>query len=190
LREEHVVPLHIESEDENEEGFGGDFRPRARNGNQQGESYKMRADLPFFSGVVDIEQFLDWIYEVERFFDIIRIEAERKMDFVAYKLRGSAGARWQCHQDLLRTRGQPLIRNWTQIKTLLKGRFLALDYEQVLFQRFHNCYQSTHSVSAYTKEFLCLQARCNLNENEEQQVARYVNGLNYSVQDYLSMQGI
>jgi hypothetical protein len=45
-------------------------------------------------------------------------------------------------------------------------------------------------VSAYTKEFLCLQARCNLNENEEQQVARYVNGLNYSVQDYLSMQGI
>ena len=59
LREEHVVPLHIESEDENEEGFGGDFRPRARNGNQQGESYKMRVDLPFFSGVVDIEQFLD-----------------------------------------------------------------------------------------------------------------------------------
>jgi len=113
LREEHVVPLHIESEDENEEGFGGDFSPRARNGNQQGESYKMRADLPFFSGVVDIEQFLDWIYEVERFFDIIRIEAERKVDFVAYKLRESAGARWQCHQDLLRTRGQPLIRNWT-----------------------------------------------------------------------------
>ena len=24
LREEHVVPLHIESEDENDEGFGGD----------------------------------------------------------------------------------------------------------------------------------------------------------------------
>jgi hypothetical protein len=45
-------------------------------------------------------------------------------------------------------------------------------------------------VSAYTEEFLRLQARCNLNENEDQQVARYMNGLNYSVQDYLAMQGI
>ena len=92
LHEEHVVPLHIEFEDENKEGFGGDFRPCARNGNQQGESYKMRVDLPFFSGVADIEQFLDWIYEVERFFDIMRIETERKVDFVAYKLRGGVGA--------------------------------------------------------------------------------------------------
>jgi len=48
LREEYVVPLHIKHEDENEEGFGGDFRPRARNGNQQGDSYKIRVDLPFF----------------------------------------------------------------------------------------------------------------------------------------------
>jgi hypothetical protein len=35
-----------------------------------------------------------------------------------------------------------------------------------------------------------LQTRCNLNENEDHQVMRYMNGLNYSVQDYLSMQGI
>jgi len=48
LCEEYVVPLHIKHEDENEEGFGGDFKPCARNGNQQGDSYKMRADLPFF----------------------------------------------------------------------------------------------------------------------------------------------
>jgi len=112
LREEYVVPLHIKHEDENEEGFGGDFRPRARNGNQQGDSYKIRANLPlFFSDVVDIEQFLDWIYEVEHFFDIIRIEVERKVDFVTYKLRGGASAWWQRHQDLLRSRGQPPIQN-------------------------------------------------------------------------------
>jgi len=105
----------------------------------------------FFSDVVDIEQFLDWIYEVERFFDIMRIEAERKVDFVAYKLRGGggAGAWWQCHQDLLRSRGQPLIRNWTQMKTLLKGRFLPLDYEQVLFQRFQNCYQCLPTLRSF-----------------------------------------
>jgi len=50
---------------------------------------------------------------VKHFFDIIRIEAERKVDFVAYKLREDASVWWQRHQDLLRTRGQPPIQNWT-----------------------------------------------------------------------------
>ena len=50
---------------------------------------------------------------MKHFFDIIRIEAERKVDFVAYKLREDAGVWWQRHQDLLRTRGQPPIQNWT-----------------------------------------------------------------------------
>ncbi|KAG6770040.1 hypothetical protein POTOM_025707 [Populus tomentosa] len=113
LCEENVVPLHIEPEDENEEGFGGEFKPRARNGVQQ----------------------------VERFLEIMRIEVEHKVDFIAYKSCGGAGAWWQHHQNLLRSTRQPPIRNWTQMKTLLKGRFLSLDYEQVFFQRLQNCVQ-------------------------------------------------
>jgi hypothetical protein len=58
------------------------------------------------------------------------------------------------------------------------------------FFNIQNCYQGTRSVSTYTEEFLRLQTRCNLNENEDHQVMRYMNGLNYSVQDYLAMQGI
>jgi hypothetical protein len=58
------------------------------------------------------------------------------------------------------------------------------------FFNIQNCYQGTRSVSTYIKEFLRLQTRCNLNENEDQQVVRYVNELNYNVQDYLAMQGI
>lgn len=35
-----------------------------------------------------------------------------------------------------------------------------------------------------------MQARCNLNKTNDQQVAHYVNRLNYGVQDYLTIQSI
>ena len=35
-----------------------------------------------------------------------------------------------------------------------------------------------------------MQSRCNLNETKDQQVAHYVNGLNYNIQDQLAMQSL
>jgi hypothetical protein len=67
------------------------------------------------------------------------------------------------------------------MKNLLKGRFLPADYNQILFIQFQNCVQEDRTVSEYTKEFLRLQVRCNLAEIEDQQVARYVNGLNDAI---------
>ncbi|KAF3624941.1 hypothetical protein FXO38_26051 [Capsicum annuum] len=40
------------------------------------------------------------------------------------------------------------------------------------------------------EKFLRLQVRCNIYENEDQQVARYINGLNDSVQERLGIQQI
>jgi hypothetical protein len=56
--------------------------------------------------------------------------------------------------------------------------------------RFQNCVQGNRTVSEYTEEFLRLQVRCNLAETEDQQVARYINGLNDIIQDRLGMQQI
>ena len=74
------------------------------------------------------------------------------------------------------------------MKGLLKGRFLPADYDQILFIQFQNCAQGNRTVSDYTKEFLRLQVRCNLAETEDEQVARYINGLNDAIQDRLMMQ--
>ena len=68
--------------------------------------------------------------------------------------------------------------------------FLPTDYDQILFIQFQNCAQGKRTVSEYTEEFLRLQVRCNLAETEDQQVARYINGLNDSIQDRLMMQQI
>jgi len=52
----------------------------------------MKADIPSFSKNLDIESFLDWIYEVNKFFDMAYVLTEKQLKFVAYKLRGGAAA--------------------------------------------------------------------------------------------------
>lgn len=150
----------------------------------------MKAEIPTFNGSVDIEEFLDWLYDVETFFDIMNINQDRKVSLVAYKLKGGAGAWWHRHQEERRLRGEPRIRYWHQMKALLKARFLPADHEQILFTEFQSCTKGSRSVSEYTEEFLRLQVRCNLAETEDQQVTRYIHGLNEVIRDQLVMQQI
>lgn len=71
-----------------------------------------------------------------------------------------------------------ITQSWSQMKALLRDCFLPFRSEQILFQQFQNYSQGTQSSSACTREFLCLQIRCNLNEIGDQEVAWYANVLN------------
>ena len=75
------------------------------------------------------------------------------------------------------------------MRKLLKGRFLAPDYQQYLFQEYQGCTQGTKTVSKYTQEFLRLLARCDLLERE-QQARRYLSGLKYSIQEKIGLQTV
>jgi len=54
----------------------------------------MKVDIPSFSRNLDIEFFLDWIYEVDKFFDMDYVPMKKQVKFVTYKLKGGAAAWW------------------------------------------------------------------------------------------------
>lgn len=56
--------------------------------------YRIKIDLPYFDGNMDIEDFLDWIQTVEKFFDYMRVPESKQVRLVAYKLKGGASAWW------------------------------------------------------------------------------------------------
>jgi len=53
-----------------------------RRGDLNPNKYRMKIEIPSFSENLDIESFLDWVYEVEKFFDMAYISKEKHVKFV------------------------------------------------------------------------------------------------------------
>ena len=88
----------------------------------------MKVELPSFNGNVSIEEYLDWVSEVEKFFDYIGIADHKQVCLVAYKLKGGVSSQWD-HVQLNRTIEQKfLIRSWRRMKRLMADQFLSPDY--------------------------------------------------------------
>jgi hypothetical protein len=106
---------------------------------------------------------------------------------VAHKLRDEASAWWEKMQSNRRRQGKQPVRMWLKMKKLVRAWFLPPDYEQILYQQYHNCQQGSRSVTDYTKEFYRLDSWNNLSETKGQQVARSVDGLRLNIQDQVTL---
>nr|DAD47805.1 TPA_asm: hypothetical protein HUJ06_017742 [Nelumbo nucifera] len=80
-------------EDENQDmgrPINARWPPRRKNNGDR--DYKMKIELPTFNGQLHIEDFLDWIHEVEKFFDFVETVETKKVKLVSYKPKGGAAA--------------------------------------------------------------------------------------------------
>ncbi|XP_057473975.1 uncharacterized protein LOC130762303 [Actinidia eriantha] len=168
-------------------GLGNQEQGGRMLGNFESRDYRMKMDLPSFNGNLQIEGFLDWIVEVERFFEYMEIPDEKQVKLVAYKLKGGASAWWDnLQQSHSRQRKAP-IRTWRRMRKLMEERFLPPDYQQELFRQYQECRQGVRTSEAYTEEFYRLSARNNLPESEDQQISRFINGLRVAIRDQVSL---
>ena len=116
----------------------------------------LKVDIPNFSSDLDIKGFFDWLVEVDNFFEYTEFPEDKKVKFVAYKLKGRASTWWDRLRDMRIREGHGLVQTWHMMKQLLRGRFLPTYYEQYIFYAYKRCKHGNRRVNDYTIEFFKL----------------------------------
>ena len=114
---------------------GYDQRDGRRHYNDhEGNDFKLQVNIYYFNGSLGIEEFLDLIADINKFFDYMETPSEKRVRLVAYRLKGGASAWWEGLQNKRKREGKDRVQTWTRMRRLLKQEFLSFDYEHIMFQ--------------------------------------------------------
>ncbi|XP_042016278.1 uncharacterized protein LOC121764299 [Salvia splendens] len=163
-------------------GGGGEYGP------DPARDIGMRVDIPEFEGRALPDEFIDWLNTVERVFDIKHVSDSNKVKLVAIKLKKHALIWWE-HTKKQRSRERKgKIQSWEKMKKLLRRKFLPAHFRQEAFIEYHGCKQGDKSVEDFTNEFDRLKKRYDVDEEEEQTIARYFGALRPEIADVVQLQ--
>jgi hypothetical protein len=152
-----------------------------------GMGAREKMDILVYEGNLDAEELLDWIRALDTYFDYEDVEEEKKVKHAVTRLKGHATLWWDELQVDRCCKGKQKIKRWDRMITKMKAKFIPMDYQITLFRKMQNLRQKVMTVKEYTEEFYKLNIRVGHRENDDEKVARYMNGLRYDIQDEMSM---
>ena len=95
------------------------------------------------------EEFLDWLIDVDRLFDVMSVHESKQVKMVAIKLRSVASIWWDKLVMQRQRQGKRPIRTWRRMKQWMLERFLPLDYEYIPYKRHIGRKQEDNTVQHY-----------------------------------------
>jgi hypothetical protein len=138
---------------------------------------RAKMDILVYEGNLDVEELLDLIRALDKYFDYEDLEEDKKVKHAVTRLKGHATLWWDELQADRRCRGKQKIKRWDRMVAKMKAKFIPKDYQINLFRRMKNLRQKMMSVKEYTEEFYKINIRAGHRERNDEKVARYMNGL-------------
>lgn len=115
-----------------------------------GARSRPKLELSTYDGSLTIENLIDWISELDKYFEYEEIEEEKRVKFVVTRLEGHASLWWESAQDERKHKNEPVIKSWDGMVTKMKGKFLPKDYHLTLYRQMQNLRQRLMLVKEYT----------------------------------------
>ena len=127
----------------------------------------MKFDPPEFEGNLNPDLFIEWIQELEIFFEVREYSDEKAFKVDVLKVE-KCGSLWYENVKKDRAReGKARIRTWSKLKKIMNKRFLPDNYKRDLYLRVSSLNQGCLSVEAYIRAFEQLQIRSGIEEEPE-----------------------
>ena len=124
---------------------------------------------------------LDWISDMEKFFEYENTPNNRKVKIVVIRLKPHASLWWEHLQ-----RGKEKIETWPKMVNKVKNKFLPADYQVSLLRKMPTLKQKDMTMKEYTEEFYRLDIRSRHVDDDVEKIAWYINGLRSGIQDEVS----
>ena len=141
----------------------------------------------WFLGNLNLDELIDWINELEEYFEYDDIRDSDRVKFAKAKMKGHAKIWWQEIQLERNRRGKEKITRWDTMVDKLKKQFIPIDYKLDLFKRMKGLKQAGKYVQEYIEEFHRVLIRVGHVEENKEKVSRYLSGLQPSIQEELSL---
>ncbi|KAK1693078.1 hypothetical protein QYE76_009775 [Lolium multiflorum] len=167
------------------------IRPRRRNLEDEENMFgKLKFNMPKFKGEDDVEAYLSWALKVDKIFRIHNYSGAKKVAMASLEFEDYANTWWEQVLTLREEKGEPPIDTWEEMKEEMQARFVPTHYMTDLFNKLQKLKQGTKTVEEFFKEMELTMMRANIQESENQAIARFFNGFNYPIKRMWSSNNI
>ncbi|KAK1601255.1 hypothetical protein QYE76_017583 [Lolium multiflorum] len=149
---------------------------------------KLKFNMPKFKGEDDAEAYLSWALKVDKIFRIHNYSGAKKVAMASLEFEDYANTWWEQVVTQREEKGDPPIDTWEDMKEEMQARFVPQHYKTDLFNKLQKLKQGTKTVEEFFKEMELTMMRANIQESEDQTIARFFNGLNYPIKRVVEFQ--
>jgi hypothetical protein len=95
-------------------------------------------EVPMYEGNLYVEEMLDWIISLDKYFYYEEIDDEKKVKHVVTRLKGRVALWWDGWKDDKRCNGKQKLKSWDRIVAKLEVKFIPKDYQINMFRKLQN----------------------------------------------------
>ncbi|KAG7527866.1 Retrotransposon gag domain, partial [Arabidopsis suecica] len=170
-----------------------DSQRRARRGRGDREPVRdyfggVKLRIPPFHGKNDPDAYLEWEKKIELLFNCKHYTEINRVRVAATEFYDYALSWWDQIVTSRRRNGEYPVETWTEMKTIMRKRFVPSHYHRELHQRLRRLTQGHRSVEEYYQDMEKLMLRADISEDREATMSRFLGGLNRDIQDRLETQ--
>jgi hypothetical protein len=93
-----------------------------------GSSSRPKPSLSTYDVNLSAKGLIDWIGELDRYFDYEDVEEDKKVKLVVTRLKGHATLWWESVQAERKKKNKVVIKSWDRMVAKMRGKFLPKDY--------------------------------------------------------------
>ena len=147
-----------------------------------GATSRLKPELPTYNGSLIAEHLIDWISELDKYFEYDETEEDKRVRLVEMSFKGHASLWWDSVQIERRRRNMPLIKRWDRMVTKLRVNLFPKYYQLILYRQVQYLRKLLLTMKGYIEEFYKVNLRDGYVEESAEIATRYVNGIRMDIQ--------